>query len=80
MNIIHFIPFEQVGRVSNPFGSTLTSIIVFGSQLLALTEDGERMLIWDTAGGGKQDHSLAPDWIAQLTFIYFKRCAVNDSI
>lgn len=47
---------DQVGRVSNPLGTVLSSIIVFGSQLLALTEDGGRLLIWDTAGGGKNEN------------------------
>lgn len=41
--------------MSNPFGGSLASIVVFGSQLLALTEDGGRILIWDTAGGGTRD-------------------------
>jgi hypothetical protein len=50
--------FGQVGRVSNPFGSTLASVIVFGTQLLGLTENGERMLIWDTAETGKHFGSL----------------------
>lgn len=43
----------QVGRLNNPFGTSLGSISVFGSQLLALTEDGSRMLVWETNGGGK---------------------------
>ena len=53
--LFSFICFIQVGRVSNPFGGILASIVVFGSQLLALTEDGGRILIWDTAGGGTRD-------------------------
>lgn len=39
----------QIDRLSNPFGSTLSFMLIFGNQLLALTEDGKRMLVWDTA-------------------------------
>src|ERR1700689_4210711 len=61
----HSISFcRQVGRVSNPFESTLASIIIFGSQLLALTEGGEHMLIWDTSGGGKRDLPVCTNSIA----------------
>jgi U3 small nucleolar RNA-associated protein 21 len=36
-------------------------IVIFGSELLALTEDGRHMFAWDTAGGGKpQDISITP--------------------
>lgn len=38
---------------SNPFEETVTSLLVFGSQLLALSEDGERLLIWDTHDGSE---------------------------
>lgn len=31
----------------------MTSLLVFGSQLLALSEDGGRLLMWDTHDGGK---------------------------
>lgn len=31
----------------------MTSLLVFGSQLLALSEDGGRLLIWDTHTGGE---------------------------
>lgn len=36
----------------NPLGTALSFITIFGSQLLALTEDGGRMLLWDTDEGG----------------------------
>ena len=42
----------QVGRVTNPLGTPLSSILIFGSRLLALTEDGSRMFIWGTQDGG----------------------------
>lgn len=51
--VVESYPSDKVGRVSNPFGTVLASIIIFGSQVLALTEDGGRLLIWDIAGGGK---------------------------
>jgi len=42
----------QVCRATNPLGTTLASISLFGSQLLALTKDGTRMLIWDVSSDG----------------------------
>lgn len=41
----------QILRVTNPLATNISSILVFGSQLLALTEDGRRMLIWNATGG-----------------------------
>ena len=38
-------------RLSNPLGSNLSFLTVFGPQLLALDEQGEHMLIWTTEGG-----------------------------
>jgi hypothetical protein len=39
---------SQVDRLVNPLESRLGSIITFGPLLLALTEDGGRMVTWDT--------------------------------
>lgn len=39
-------------RLSNPLGAAVSSILVFGTQLLALTEDGSRLFVWDTVAGG----------------------------
>ena len=36
----------------------MTSLLVFGSQLLALSEDGGRLLMWDTHDGGEVLTSL----------------------
>ena len=33
------------------------SLLVFGPQLLALSEDGGRLLIWDTHNGGEDIHT-----------------------
>ncbi|KAI6132073.1 Utp21 specific WD40 associated putative domain-containing protein [Pisolithus croceorrhizus] len=41
---------KEVLRVTNPLGSALSSLILFGSHLLVLTKDGTRMLIWDVSG------------------------------
>lgn len=42
----------KVSRLTNPLETNVASILVLGSQLLALTEDGTRMLVWDTGSGG----------------------------
>lgn len=46
------IDFLQVLRVSNPLETNLSFITIFGSQLLALNEQGDKMLIWNTSDGG----------------------------
>ncbi|KAH9484417.1 U3 small nucleolar RNA-associated protein 21-like protein [Psilocybe cubensis] len=46
---IKYIRGKEVSRVTNPLGTHLSFITVFGSQLLALTENGDRMLIWSTS-------------------------------
>lgn len=42
----------KVGRSTNPLETNIASLLVLGSELLALTEDGTRMLVWDIGGGG----------------------------
>ena len=42
----------KVGRLTNPLETNISSILVLGTQLLALTEDGTRMLVWDIGSGG----------------------------
>lgn len=51
-NAIKYLRGKEVGRITNPLATTLSSIIIFGSQLIALTEDGTRMLVWDTQSQG----------------------------
>ncbi|KAH7889440.1 Utp21 specific WD40 associated putative domain-containing protein [Phlebopus sp. FC_14] len=46
-HVIKYLRGKEVSRVTNPLATAVTSIILFGSQLLALTEDGQRMLVWD---------------------------------
>ncbi|KAI0707610.1 Utp21-domain-containing protein [Earliella scabrosa] len=45
---------KEVNRFSNPLESSLTQLLVFGPQLLALTDDGSRMLVWDMESGDLQ--------------------------
>ncbi|KAH7912241.1 Utp21 specific WD40 associated putative domain-containing protein [Hygrophoropsis aurantiaca] len=47
IHVIKYLRGKEVARVTNPIGTKLSSITIFGSQLLALTEDGGRMFIWD---------------------------------
>ncbi|KAG5635440.1 hypothetical protein H0H81_011247 [Sphagnurus paluster] len=48
---IKYIRGKEVLRATNPLGTTLSFITIFGSQLLALTEDGSRMLLWNNKEG-----------------------------
>jgi hypothetical protein len=42
----------QVKRAVNPLGGKLGNMIVFGAHILALTEDGRRLLAFATETGG----------------------------
>ena len=44
----------KVLTFSNPFEEPVTCLLVFGSQLLALSEDGGRLLVWDIRSGGER--------------------------
>ncbi|KAF5389950.1 hypothetical protein D9757_003621 [Collybiopsis confluens] len=46
-SVIKYLRGKEVSRLLNPLGSTLSFISIFGSQLLALTDDGRRMLCWN---------------------------------
>ena len=52
----------QVLRLSNPLGTNLSFITIFGPQLLALNEQGDKMLIWNTSDGGKHFHPYDRDY------------------
>ncbi|RPD66386.1 Utp21-domain-containing protein [Lentinus tigrinus ALCF2SS1-7] len=52
--LIKYLRGKEVNRLVNPLENSLTHILVFGPQLLALTEDGSRMLVWDIANGELQ--------------------------
>ncbi|KAI0273583.1 Utp21-domain-containing protein [Gloeopeniophorella convolvens] len=47
-NVLKYSRGKEVGRMMNPLETALTSPLVFGSNLLTLTEDGRNLLIWDT--------------------------------
>lgn len=42
----------QVLRLSNPLATNLSFVTIFGPQLLALNEQGDKMFIWNTSDGG----------------------------
>ncbi|KAJ7271954.1 Utp21 specific WD40 associated putative domain-containing protein [Mycena haematopus] len=50
-HVIKYLRGKEVLRATNPLGTTISFISVFGTQILALTEDGRRMLLWDTSSG-----------------------------
>ncbi|KAF9063827.1 Utp21-domain-containing protein [Rhodocollybia butyracea] len=50
-NIIKYLRGKEVSRLINPLGVVLSFITIFGTQLLALTEDGRKMFCWDVAEG-----------------------------
>ena len=42
---------SKVMRLTNPLATPLVSILIFGTQLLALSEDGSRLFVWSTEDG-----------------------------
>ncbi|EJD02387.1 WD40 repeat-like protein [Fomitiporia mediterranea MF3/22] len=46
-HIIKYLRGKEVGRLTNPLESNLSSIYPFGDQMLSLSEDGSTLLIWD---------------------------------
>ncbi|KAJ7273299.1 Utp21 specific WD40 associated putative domain-containing protein [Mycena rebaudengoi] len=50
-HVIKYIRGKEVLRATNPLGTTLSFITIFGAQILALTEDGRRMFLWETTTG-----------------------------
>ncbi|OCH93410.1 Utp21-domain-containing protein [Obba rivulosa] len=45
---IKYLRGKEVGRVANPLDTNLSSILILGPQLLAITEDGRRLFVWNT--------------------------------
>ena len=74
-DVIKYLRGKEVARISNPLGSTLSYFIIFGNQLLALTEDGKRMFVWDTAEGGTYAISSVYDSRSAVTSL-----AVNHRV
>ncbi|KAJ7046979.1 Utp21 specific WD40 associated putative domain-containing protein [Mycena alexandri] len=50
-HVIKYLRGKEVLRGTNPLGTTLSFITIFGTQILSLTEDGRRMLLWETSTG-----------------------------
>ncbi|CAE7205857.1 unnamed protein product [Rhizoctonia solani] len=38
---------KEIGRVTNPLGTALSSMLIFGSHLLCLSSDGAHAIVWD---------------------------------
>ncbi|KAF8809021.1 Utp21-domain-containing protein [Phlegmacium glaucopus] len=51
MYVIRYLRGKEVLRLSNPLGTSLSFVTIFGSQLLALNEQGDKMFIWNTLDG-----------------------------
>ena len=47
-----FVKSFQVLRLTNPLGTNLSFVTIFGPQLLALNEQGDKMFIWNISDGG----------------------------
>jgi len=41
----------KTSRLSSPFASNLSSVLVFGAQIVALTDDGHHLFVWDAESG-----------------------------
>ncbi|KAJ7087871.1 Utp21-domain-containing protein [Mycena epipterygia] len=50
-HVIKYLRGKEVLRGTNPLGTALSFITIFGTQLLALAEDGRRMFLWETSTG-----------------------------
>ncbi|PFH51760.1 hypothetical protein AMATHDRAFT_141834 [Amanita thiersii Skay4041] len=48
---IKYIRGKEVLRITNPLELPLSFMAIFGTQLLALTDDGSRMFVWSTTTG-----------------------------
>jgi U3 small nucleolar RNA-associated protein 21 len=51
----------KVGRLTNPLGTLITSPLLLGSHLLALTEDGRNLLTWDVSEESEDAYSWYGD-------------------
>lgn len=50
-HVIKYIRGKEVLRATNPLDTSLVFITIFGPHILALTEAGDRMMVWDTTEG-----------------------------
>ncbi|KAG8927888.1 hypothetical protein FRC01_006761 [Tulasnella sp. 417] len=56
LRVIKYVRGKQAGSLSNPFDSTLSTILPFGSLILALTLDGRHLLVWNTVSSELESH------------------------
>jgi U3 small nucleolar RNA-associated protein 21 len=50
---IKYIRGKETGRATNPLGTALSSMLLFGSHLLCLSSDGAHAIVWDKNTFGK---------------------------
>ncbi|KAJ7219436.1 Utp21 specific WD40 associated putative domain-containing protein [Mycena pura] len=48
-HVLKYLRGKEVLRGTNPLQTPLSFITIFGTQLLAVTQDGRRMLLWETS-------------------------------
>ncbi|KAF9447264.1 Utp21-domain-containing protein [Macrolepiota fuliginosa MF-IS2] len=48
---VKYLRGKPISTLTNPLDTPLSYILIFGTSLLALSEDGERMLVWNTTDG-----------------------------
>ncbi|CAK5277666.1 unnamed protein product [Mycena citricolor] len=48
---IKYLRGKEVLRITNPLEAYLSFITIFGTQIMALSEDGRRMFLWDSTTG-----------------------------
>ncbi|KIY43473.1 Utp21-domain-containing protein [Fistulina hepatica ATCC 64428] len=51
LHVLKYIRGKEVLRVTNPLETSLACISIFGSVLLALDDEGRRLIMWDTTTG-----------------------------
>lgn len=51
----------QVARLENPLESAISTISVFGSRMLGITEDGSHLLVWDMESKGMPNSTYCWD-------------------
>ena len=64
---------RKVGRLANPLGTSITSPLVFGSHLLALTEDGRNLLTWDISEEGEGMSNVSVESVLMNVKYYIVR-------
>ena len=65
----------QVLRLSNPLGTNLSFITIFGPQLLALNEQGDKMFIWNTSDGGNCFLLISQRLNSDISYCLYRICS-----